>query len=105
VQEVRELDKKKVKTVGIYFGHQAIAQALGGQVARNPKVLFYCAMLWSMLSVCCYDARPWLVGVKACFASGFSPFLMVLCVHAGPRGVCEASSGYEGWREGLLSPL
>lgn len=38
MQEIEELDKKKVKTVGISFGHQAIAQALGGHVARNPKV-------------------------------------------------------------------
>lgn len=26
-----------MKTVGISFGHQAIAQALGGHVGRNPK--------------------------------------------------------------------
>lgn len=38
MQEIRELDEKRVKTVGISFGHQAIAQALGGHVARNPKV-------------------------------------------------------------------
>ena len=38
MQEIKELDKKKVKTVGISFGHQAIAQALGGHVTRNPKV-------------------------------------------------------------------
>jgi GMP synthase-like glutamine amidotransferase len=38
MQEIEELDKKKVKTVGISFGHQAIAQALGGHVTRNPKV-------------------------------------------------------------------
>lgn len=37
LNEIRELDKKKVKTVGISFGHQAIAQALGGHVGRNPK--------------------------------------------------------------------
>ncbi|KAG0560015.1 hypothetical protein KC19_10G147500 [Ceratodon purpureus] len=37
LNEIRDLDKKKVRTVGIGFGHQAIAQALGGQVARNPK--------------------------------------------------------------------
>ena len=38
LQEIRDLDKKRVKTVGISFGHQAIAQALGGHVGRNPKV-------------------------------------------------------------------
>ncbi|KAG0610185.1 hypothetical protein M758_7G044600 [Ceratodon purpureus] len=37
LNEIRELDKRRVKTVGISFGHQAIAQALGGHVARNPK--------------------------------------------------------------------
>lgn len=34
---IRELDNMKVKTVGISFGHQAIAEALGGHVGRNPK--------------------------------------------------------------------
>ena len=43
MQEIEELDKKKVKTVGISFGHQAIAQALGGHVTRNPKVRFSCS--------------------------------------------------------------
>lgn len=37
LDEIRDLNKERVKTVGISFGHQAIAQALGGHVAPNPK--------------------------------------------------------------------
>ncbi|KAL2628654.1 hypothetical protein R1flu_013340 [Riccia fluitans] len=37
LQEIQVLDRLKVKTCGISFGHQAIAQALGGKVSRNPK--------------------------------------------------------------------
>ncbi|KAH9568767.1 hypothetical protein CY35_03G094600 [Sphagnum magellanicum] len=37
LHEIRILDERKIKTVGISFGHQAIAQALGGHVQRNPK--------------------------------------------------------------------
>ncbi|KAJ3041283.1 hypothetical protein HK097_002304 [Rhizophlyctis rosea] len=34
---VKELDKRKdVKVVGVCFGHQIIAQALGGEVTKNP---------------------------------------------------------------------
>lgn len=34
---IRALYREKVPTLGICFGHQAIAKALGGQVARNPE--------------------------------------------------------------------
>ncbi|XP_024530670.1 putative glutamine amidotransferase-like protein C13C5.04 [Selaginella moellendorffii] len=37
LQEIQWLDKNKVKTCGISFGHQAIAAAFGGSVAPNPK--------------------------------------------------------------------
>lgn len=37
LQEIEILDRMKVKTCGISFGHQAIVQALGGQVGKNPK--------------------------------------------------------------------
>ncbi|KAL3701759.1 hypothetical protein R1sor_019781 [Riccia sorocarpa] len=37
LQEIQVLDRMKFKTCGISFGHQAIAQALGGKVGRNPK--------------------------------------------------------------------
>lgn len=33
---IREIDTNKVPTVGVCFGHQAIAQALGGTVSKNP---------------------------------------------------------------------
>lgn len=33
---VQELHRRKIKTVGICFGHQLIAHALGGKVARSP---------------------------------------------------------------------
>jgi hypothetical protein len=42
LQEIKALDQKKVKTCGISFGHQAIAQALGGTVQKNPKVGIIC---------------------------------------------------------------
>lgn len=34
---VRELDKRRKKIVGICFGHQLVAQALGGAVEKSPK--------------------------------------------------------------------
>ncbi|MEH6580543.1 MAG: GMP synthase [Halioglobus sp.] len=34
---VRELDARKIKTVGICFGHQLIAQALGGKTEKSDK--------------------------------------------------------------------
>eukprot|EP00898_Chlorokybus_atmophyticus_P000123 jgi/Chlat1/1110/Chrsp110S01551 len=37
LERVRQLDQDKRKLCGISFGHQAVAQALGGQVAPNPK--------------------------------------------------------------------
>ena len=38
-QHIRRLDKARVKLVGICFGHQAIAHALGGVVgAQKPEV-------------------------------------------------------------------
>ncbi|KAJ7532350.1 hypothetical protein O6H91_14G083700 [Diphasiastrum complanatum] len=37
LKEINFLDKQKIKTCGISFGHQAIAKALGGTVKRNPK--------------------------------------------------------------------
>lgn len=34
---VRELDRRRKKLVGICFGHQLVAQALGGKTAKSPK--------------------------------------------------------------------
>lgn len=34
---VRELDARRKKLVGICFGHQLVAQALGGKVMKSPK--------------------------------------------------------------------
>lgn len=34
---VRELDARKKKIVGICFGHQIVAHALGGETAKSPK--------------------------------------------------------------------
>jgi GMP synthase-like glutamine amidotransferase len=34
---IRQADAEKVKLAGICFGHQAIAQALGGEVVQSPK--------------------------------------------------------------------
>lgn len=34
---VKELHRNKVKTIGICFGHQMIAHALGGEVTKSPK--------------------------------------------------------------------
>ena len=36
-EKIREMDTHKVKLVGICFGHQIIAEALGGKVIQNPK--------------------------------------------------------------------
>jgi GMP synthase-like glutamine amidotransferase len=33
---IRELDRARMPTVGVCFGHQAIAAALGGTISRNP---------------------------------------------------------------------
>lgn len=34
---VRELDRRRKKLVGICFGHQLVAQALGGETAKSPR--------------------------------------------------------------------
>ena len=34
---VRELDRRRKKLVGICFGHQLVAQALGGKTGKSPK--------------------------------------------------------------------
>ena len=34
---VQELDRRRKKLVGICFGHQLVAQALGGEAAKSPK--------------------------------------------------------------------
>jgi len=34
---VRELHRRRKKLVGICFGHQLVAQALGGETAKSPK--------------------------------------------------------------------
>lgn len=34
---VRELDRRRKKLVGICFGHQLVAHALGGETAKSPK--------------------------------------------------------------------
>lgn len=33
---IRELDQRRIPTIGCCFGHQAIAAALGGEVGKNP---------------------------------------------------------------------
>jgi GMP synthase-like glutamine amidotransferase len=37
VDFVRELDRRRKKIVGICFGHQLVAQALGGKTEKSPK--------------------------------------------------------------------
>ena len=37
LEMIRELNAMRIKTVGICFGHQAIAQALGGAVVKSSK--------------------------------------------------------------------
>jgi GMP synthase-like glutamine amidotransferase len=34
---IRRIDAAKIPTVGVCFGHQAIAKALGGTVSKNPE--------------------------------------------------------------------
>lgn len=34
---IQEIDAAKIPTVGVCFGHQAIAKALGGTVSKNPN--------------------------------------------------------------------
>ncbi|MEM8560935.1 MAG: GMP synthase [Pseudomonadota bacterium] len=34
---VRELDRRRKKLIGICFGHQMVAQALGGETQKSPK--------------------------------------------------------------------
>ena len=34
---IREIDQRRIPTIGCCFGHQAIAAALGGEVAPNPR--------------------------------------------------------------------
>jgi len=91
LQEIRDLDKKRVKTVGISFGHQAIAQALGGQVGRNPKVNFHLGLpRLKFRSVCA------LIAGSITFASSLCDFSCILEVPRCrvPRYLYETS----GWR-------
>eukprot|EP00897_Mesotaenium_endlicherianum_P010333 jgi/Mesen1/9328/ME000061S08773 len=37
LERIREYDARRIRMCGISFGHQAIAQALGGSVHKNPK--------------------------------------------------------------------
>jgi len=37
IEFVRELDRRRKKLVGICFGHQLVAQALGGRTEKSPK--------------------------------------------------------------------
>lgn len=37
IQFIQEIDRLKVKTIGICFGHQLIAHALGGKVEKSDK--------------------------------------------------------------------
>ncbi len=37
IEFVRELDRRRKKIVGICFGHQLVAQALGGRTEKSPK--------------------------------------------------------------------
>jgi GMP synthase-like glutamine amidotransferase len=37
VEFVRELDRRRKKLVGICFGHQLVAHALGGRTEKSPK--------------------------------------------------------------------
>ena len=37
IEFVRELDRRHKKIVGICFGHQLVAQALGGKTEKSPK--------------------------------------------------------------------
>lgn len=106
MQEIRELDKKKVKTVGISFGHQAIAQALGGHVGRNPKVFVYGAITCLIrrnhydikFNVCCSNSIM-------CFSLSIGFLLMNTFVPVGFGGVCEKSTSNGRWRAGLLSQI
>jgi GMP synthase-like glutamine amidotransferase len=37
IEFIKQLDRKKIKLIGICFGHQVIAEALGGKVEKSDK--------------------------------------------------------------------
>lgn len=59
---VRELDRRQKKLVGICFGHQIVAQALGGRTEKSPKG-------WGVgrHTHCFTETPPWHDGQAAAF--------------------------------------
>ena len=75
---VRELDDAGAKTIGICFGHQLIAHALGGAVDRAPNG-------WGV------GVQTWKVGMRRALDASGAPRLVLVGEPPGPGAGAAAT--------------
>lgn len=63
LENIRALHRARAPLVGVCFGHQAIAQALGGKVIKSPKGWGLGLHSWQVVR-----AAPWMSGAKKQFS-------------------------------------
>ena len=92
---IRTLCKADIPVVGICFGHQIIAQALGGKVEKSPKGWGVGVHSWQQ-----YE-QPWWMGGESSQSTSDKPTFSLLAIHQDQVTALPGRSSLPRWQHVL----